>query len=77
MLPVGGSEIVTLSRTKSENLLPCGCLTVDRLPSYLAELRGTLTKHSRIVEPFQLNGWYWRTWFGEQLEPAIAESMGP
>jgi len=60
--------------------LPFASWTLDRLAAYLAEEKGIPIKRSRIGAVLVAEGLRWRTqetWFGERVDPAVAETRGP
>jgi transposase len=74
------SEVIAASLTKPQELnLPFASWTLDRLATYLQEVKGIPIKRSRIDELLLTEGWRWRTqetWFGERVDPAFAEKRG-
>jgi transposase len=75
------SEVIATSLTNPQELsLPFASWTLDRLATYLQEVKGIPIKRSRIDERLLAEGWRWRTqetWFGERVDPAFAEKRGP
>jgi transposase len=74
------SEVIATSLTKPQALgLPFASWTLDRLATYLQEVKGIPIKRSRIDELLLREGLRWRTqetWFGERVDPAFAEKRG-
>jgi len=74
------SEVVATSLTDPTTLgLPFACWTLDRLATYLHEVKGIPIKRTRINEVLLTEGLRWRTpqtWFGERVDPAFAENRG-
>ena len=74
-------EAIAASLTKPDTLgLPFGSWTLDRLQAYLSEARGIPIKRTRIDELLLAEGLRWRQqepWFGERVDPALAEERGP
>jgi transposase len=74
------SEVIATSLTKPQDLsLPFASWTLDRLATYLQEVKGIPIKRSRIDELLLREGLRWRTqetWFGERVDPAFAEKRG-
>jgi len=79
--PDAVGELLAASLTKPDDLgLPFGSWTLDRLTTYLNEVKGMPIKRSRIAEILQAEGLRWRqqeTWYGERPDPAFAEKRGP
>jgi transposase len=74
------AEVVALSLTDPQTLdLPFASWTLDRLASYLNDMKGIAIKRSRISELLVAEGLRWRTqetWFGERVDPEFAEKRG-
>jgi transposase len=74
------SEVIATSLTKPQELRqPFASWTLDRLATYLQEVKGIPIKRSRIDELLLREGLRWRTqetWFGERVDPAFAEKRG-
>jgi len=74
------SEVVALSLTDPQILnLPFASWTLDRLETYLNEVKGIGMKRSRIDEILRNEGVRWRTqetWFGERVDPDFARKRG-
>jgi transposase len=74
------SEVVALSLTDPQTLhLPFASWTLDRLETYLNEVKGIGMKRSRIDEVLRNEGLRWRTqetWFGERVDPGFARKRG-
>jgi transposase len=74
------SEVIATSLTTPQELsLPFASWTLDRLATYLQEVKGIPIKRSRIDELLLREGLRWRTqetWFGERVDPAFAEKRG-
>jgi transposase len=74
------SEVIATSLTKPQELsLPFASWTLDRLATYLQEVKGISIKRSRIDELLLAEGLRWRTqetWFGERVDPAFAKKRG-
>jgi transposase len=74
------SQVIATSLTKPQELnLPFASWTLDRLATYLQEVKGIPIKRSRIDELLLREGLRWRTqetWFGERVDPAFAEKRG-
>jgi transposase len=75
-----GSEVIATRLTKPQELgLPFASWTLDRLATYLQEVKGIPIKRSRIDELLLREGLRWRTqetWFGERVDPAFAVKRG-
>jgi transposase len=73
--------VIATSLTNPADLdLPFASWTLDRLATFLQEVKGIAIKRSRISEVLQTEGLRWRTqetWFGERVDPAFAEKRGP
>jgi transposase len=73
-------EVIATSLTKPQELsLPFASWTLDRLTTYLQEVKGIPIKRSRIDELLLAEGSRWHTqetWFGERVDPAFAEKRG-
>lgn len=78
--PVEVSEVVALSLTDPQTLnLPFASWTLDRLETYLNEVKGIGIKRSRIDDVLRNEGLRWRTqetWFGERVDPDFARKRG-
>src|SRR5262249_42189122 len=74
------AEVIATALTDPKGLgQPFGCWTLDRLRDYLNELKGIPIKRSRIGEILVDEGLKWRhqeTWFGERVDPDVAEKRG-
>ena len=74
------AEVIALALTDPQTLaLPFACWTLDRLATYLQEVKGIGIKRSRIDELLVAEGLRWRThetWFGERVDPAFADKRG-
>jgi transposase len=74
------SAVVATSLTSPRDLgLPFACWTLDRLQAYLQEVKGIPIKRTRMDELLLAEGLRWRTqetWFGERVDPAVAEQRG-
>lgn len=74
------SEVVALSLTDPQTLnLPFASWTLDRLETYLNEVKGIGIKRSRIDDVLRNEGLRWRTqetWFGERVDPDFARKRG-
>jgi transposase len=74
------SEVIATSLTKPQDLsLPFASWTLDRLATYLQEVKGLPIKRSRIDELLLREGLRWRTqetWVGERVDPAFAKKRG-
>jgi transposase len=74
-----GEVIATALTTPTTLDLPFACWTLDRLATYLAEVKGLPMKRSRIDEVLRKEGLRWRaqeTWFGERVDPDFAKKRG-
>jgi transposase len=73
-------EVIATALTNPATLeLPFACWTLDRLATYLAEVKGLPMKRSRIDEVLLKEGLRWRaqeTWFGERVDPEFARKRG-
>ncbi len=73
-------EVIATALTNPATLdLPFACWTLDRLATYLAEVRGITMKRSRIDEILLKEGLRWRTqetWFGERVDPEFFLIIG-
>lgn len=73
-------EVIATALTNPTTLdLPFACWTLDRLATYLAEVKGLPMKRSRIDEVLRKEGLRWRaqeTWFGERVDPDFAKKRG-
>lgn len=74
------SEVIALSLTDPQTLdLPFASWTLDRLETYLNEVKGIAMKRSRIDDVLRNEGLRWRTpesWFGERVDPDFARKRG-
>lgn len=74
------SAVIATALTDPKTLsLPFACWTLDRLQAYLNEVKGIWLKRTRIDELLLAEGLRWRqqeTWFGERVDPAVAEQRG-
>jgi transposase len=74
------SEVIALSLTDPQTLdLPFASWTLDRLETYLNEVKGIGIKRSRIDDVLRNEGLRWRTqetWFGERVDPDFARKRG-
>jgi transposase len=74
-------EVIAAALTPPAQLgQPFGTWTLDRLTTYLNEVRGIPIKRSRVDEVLLAEGLRWRTqetWFGERVDPQFAETRGP
>ena len=74
-----GAVIATALTNPAALDLPFACWTLDRLATYLAEVKGIPIKRSRIDEVLLKEGLRWRTqetWFGERVDPEFAQKRG-
>jgi len=75
------SEVIAAALSKPQELgQPFANWTLDRLETYLNEVKGIPIKRSRIDELLLREGLRWRkdeTWFGERVDPDFAEKRGP
>lgn len=75
------AAVIQAALTKPEDLgQPFACWTLDRLETYVNEVKGIAIKRSRISEIFLAEGLGWRheeTWFGERVDPDFAQKRGP
>jgi len=73
--------VIETALTNPETLgLPFACWTLDRLETYINEIKGIGIKRSRMSEIFIAEGLGWRheeTWFGERVDPDFAKKRGP
>ncbi len=73
-------EVIATALTNPATLeLPFACWTLDRLATYLVEVKGIPMKRSRIDEILLKEGLRWRTqetWFGERVDPEFAQKRG-
>jgi transposase len=74
------SEVIALSLTDPQTLdLPFASWTLDRLETYLNEVKRIAIKRSRIDDVLRNEGLRWRTqetWFGERVDPDFARKRG-
>jgi transposase len=74
------ATVIATALTKPETLgLPFTSWTLDRLAAYLHEAKGIAMQRSRVDEILLHEGLRWHkheTWFGEQVDPALAETRG-
>ena len=74
------SLVIETVLTKPDTLdLPFGAWTLDRLVTYLSEVKGVTMKRSRMSEIFKHEGLRWRQqegWFGQRVDPDFAEKRG-
>jgi len=74
------AEVIAAALTKPDTLgLPFASWTLDRLQVYLSEQKQIPIKRSRIDEILVAEGLRWRkqqTWFGERVDPQLAEKRG-
>jgi transposase len=72
--------VVATSLTPPQEVgVPFGSWTLDRLVASLQETHGIAMRRSRRGEVLQAEGLRWRTqetWFGERVDPAVAEKGG-
>ena len=75
------SIIVVTALTAPKDLgQPFASWTLDRLKTYLNEVKGIAIQRSRIDELLIQEGLRWRhheTWFGERVDPEFAQKRGP
>jgi transposase len=73
-------EVLAAALTHPQELgLPFNCWTLDRLETYLNEVKGITLKRSRIDELLLAEGLRWRkheTWFSARVDPDFAEKRG-
>ena len=73
--------VIQTALTKPEALdQPFASWTLDRLETYLNEVKGIPIKRSRISEIFLAEGLGWRheeSWFGERVDADFAQKRGP
>jgi transposase len=78
--PAQVGEVVATALSNPSTLgLPFACWTLDRLATYLEEVKGIPMKRSRIDELLITEGLCWRTqetWFGERVDPDFAQKRG-
>ena len=78
--PEAVGEVIATALTNPRTLdLPFASWTLDRLEAYLNEVKGISMKRSRIGEILLAEGLRWRqqeTWFGEGVDPDLAEKRG-
>ncbi len=78
--PEQTATVIGSALTKPQTLgLPFAAWTLDRLATYLHEVKGIAMQRSRIDEILLHEGLRWRkheTWFGERVDPAFAEKRG-
>jgi transposase len=74
------AEIIAAALTKPADLgLDFACWTLDRLVTYLAEVKRIAMKRTRLDEVLRAEGLRWRkheTWFGERVDPEFAGKRG-
>jgi transposase len=74
------AEVLATAATDPQTLgQPFGSWTLDRLETYLHEVKQIPIKRSRIDELLIADGLRWRTqetWFGARVDPAFAEKRG-
>jgi transposase len=72
--------VVAASLTDPQSLgLPFASWTLDRLETYLNEVKGIAIKRSRINDLLLREGLRWRqqeSWFGERVDPDFAAKRG-
>jgi transposase len=75
------SVVIHTALTDPQTLeLPFGSWTLDRLKTYLNEVKGIAIKRSRIDEILLKEGLRWRQqerWFGVRVDPDFAQKRGP
>jgi len=75
------SEVIVAALSNPQELgEPFASWTLDRLETYLNEVKGIPIKRSRIDELLVREALRWRkeeTWFGERVDPEFAEKRGP
>jgi len=75
------SALIAAVLTKPQALgLPFANWTLDRRVAYLSEQHGIAMKRSRVDEILIAEGIRWRTqetWFGERVDPEVAQKRGP
>jgi transposase len=73
-------EVVATALTNPSTLgLPFASWTLDRLETYLNEVKGIPIKRTRIDDILLAEGLRWRkqeTWFVERVDPEFAEKRG-
>ncbi len=78
--PEQTATVIGSALTKPQTLgLPFATWTLDRLATYLHEVKGIAMQRSRIDEILLHEGLRWRkheTWFGERVDPTFAEKRG-
>ncbi len=71
------ASVIATARTEPKTLdLPFASWPLDRLARFLHEHKGIAIQRSRIDEILRAEGLRWRqheTWFGERVDPAVAE----
>ena len=74
-------EVIQTALTKPDDLgLPFGSWTLNRLVTYLTEVKGIPIRRSRISEIFRNEGLRWRQqegWMGERVDPDFGKKRGP
>lgn len=74
------SEVVATSLSDPQSLgLPFASWTLDRLETYVNEVKGIPIKRSRINDVLVREGLRWRqqeSWFGERVDPDFAAKRG-
>jgi transposase len=74
------AAVIAAALTSPRSLdLPFASWTLDRLAAYLHERKGIAIRRSRIDEILLKEGLRWRrheTWFGERVDPELAEKRG-
>jgi transposase len=75
------SQIIATALSRPQELgQPFGSWTYKRLNIYLRETSGFKMGQTRMFEILQAEGLRWRkqeTWFGERVDPDLAEKRGP
>jgi transposase len=74
-----GAVIAAALTNPKELEQPFASWTLDRLETYLNEVKGIAIKRTRIDDILLAEGLRWRkqeTWFGERVDPEFAEKRG-
>jgi transposase len=78
--PEAVATVIAAALSNPQSLgLPFASWTLDRLAAHLREQKGIAMRRSRIDEILLKEGLRWRrqeTWFGERVDPEIAEKRG-